>query len=235
MKKFTVLLMILGLALIAVPMAQAVELDFSSADNASIKFNATDSGGGIGTFAFTAGTAPNPQNPPGGNVTADFRITLVNGGIGTAVGDTATITNPIGGWVINGPIGTEAGGAQFSSVSGIGGLDILDHNGDHLTADLQWIKVETNLAATIGNLNDQLALSLTNILYGGTDTDLMAIGNVIFASFQTDSQSLTQLTTGEGQTLSTSYSGDIVPVPPAVWLFGSGLLGLAGFRRRFKK
>ena len=30
-------------------------------------------------------------------------------------------------------------------------------------------------------------------------------------------------------------SGDPVPIPGAVWLLGSGLIGLAGFRRKYKK
>jgi hypothetical protein len=29
--------------------------------------------------------------------------------------------------------------------------------------------------------------------------------------------------------------GNLVPIPGAVWLLGSGLLGLIGFRRKFQK
>ena len=33
----------------------------------------------------------------------------------------------------------------------------------------------------------------------------------------------------------TGYAANAVPIPAAVWLLGSGLIGLAGLRRRFKK
>jgi hypothetical protein len=34
---------------------------------------------------------------------------------------------------------------------------------------------------------------------------------------------------------SQSYFAEAVPVPAAVWLLGSGLLGLMGLRRRFSR
>lgn len=37
-----------------------------------------------------------------------------------------------------------------------------------------------------------------------------------------------------GQAFSFSSSASVVPVPPAVWLFGSGLLGMVGIARRKK-
>jgi len=38
----------------------------------------------------------------------------------------------------------------------------------------------------------------------------------------------------EGKWVNNSYSPTIVPIPAAVWLFGSGLLGLVGVARRRK-
>jgi hypothetical protein len=32
-----------------------------------------------------------------------------------------------------------------------------------------------------------------------------------------------------------NFTADQVPIPGAVWLFGSGLIGFAGFRRKFRK
>jgi hypothetical protein len=40
--------------------------------------------------------------------------------------------------------------------------------------------------------------------------------------------------TASGVTFSWSSSNAVVPVPPAVWLFGSGLVGMAGIARRNK-
>jgi hypothetical protein len=226
MRKITIVLMILGLALLTVPMAQArTTLNFTSVENAAININATDVPGGIGTFFFTE---PN----------GDFIITLASGGTGDAIGDTGIITNPASGFVITGPIQTDTpGGAQYSAVTGVGGVDITDHNGDHFTADLQLHKIETNVAGTFVYLNDLLLLSLTNIHYTGTETDLQNIGRAMYLSFQTDAmgQNLTFLTSGDDVTLISAYSGKftpVVPVPPSALLLGSGLLGLVAVRFR---
>lgn len=60
-----------------------------------------------------------------------------------------------------------------------------------------------------------------------------------FSGLSGDSFSQIRLTIGDGYTTTSavpSFVGaySVVPVPAAVWLFGSGLIGLAGFARRRK-
>ncbi len=40
---------------------------------------------------------------------------------------------------------------------------------------------------------------------------------------------------GPNAALATSYIFHAVPIPSAIWLLGSGLIGLVGFRRKFRK
>lgn len=44
-------------------------------------------------------------------------------------------------------------------------------------------------------------------------------------------------TSFDGTTLQVTFSGtgSVVPIPGAIWLLGSGLVGLVGFRRKFRK
>lgn len=42
-------------------------------------------------------------------------------------------------------------------------------------------------------------------------------------------------TEGDRGYYSFSGTGTVVPIPGAIWLLGSGLIGLAGFRRKFRK
>jgi hypothetical protein len=76
----------------------------------------------------------------------------------------------------------------------------------------------------------------------GSNPDLVSLAcagsGVNTAVFQFSSPvTLTQLFETNSSTTSTSFSGSIVditpvPVPAAVWLFGSGVLGLVGVVRR---
>jgi len=136
------------------------------------------------------------------------------------------------------------GGGQGSSIQLVGGVDLND-DGD--AADPGDIPIGSTLmsgefgfasAAYFGGLfhitgssfidskhNDLLEFyGLPSVLYSGNF-------NISFnAPF-----------TGQGEAFSSDMvlSGDItntpVPIPGAVWLLGSGMLGLVGVRRRFKK
>ena len=101
---------------------------------------------------------------------------------------------------------------------------------------LTWIGSIFFSFGTSGGANFTGEANLSNIVYGGSNPDLLALFNggsgVQTLTYQFGaSKSLTDLFT-DGE--STSFSGNItpVPVPAAVWLFGSGLLGLVGIARR---
>ncbi len=224
MRKLTVLLMVLGLALLAVPMAQADFMTFSNVDLSTINV--------IGTGTALAPTGHITFTPAAG---VNFQIRTST--FGTAVGDNCTLVPASAtGFAFGPPIGAEAGGT--AAVTGTATLTITDHAAVPLTATVTFPKLEANAAGSIDNLNDQLALNITGISYAGAETDLLAMLHdpldVMFMSFAVNPSALLAAQGTAGYSLSTSYSGTIVPVPPAVWLFGSGLLGLVGLRRKLK-
>lgn len=202
------------LAAVVTP-ALGVTVDYSNSSGSSINLDPADNCGGAGTigcFSFSAGNS--------------IEITS-----GSADGFAGGISGNFGVGAItpNGPI-------QTAPVSGTGVLSIFDGS-DTLTADLNWIDI-TSLGGG-STLNTWGSANLSNIQYGGTNNDLMILagaGNGInTASFQfTSPTSLTELFTNRTTVTSTSFSGSIteVPVPAAVWLFGSGLVGTLVVARR---
>ena len=187
----------------------------------TISFNPTDGcgGGTVGCFSFSAGNNTETTSGSASGLVGSIAGTY---GVGT-IGTVATVPFLV----------------ESASVSGSGTLTIID--GIYtLTADLVWVDIFS--AGTAGGANISGTANLTNIQYDdgfsniGTNADLLALFNggsgVQTLTYQFGSpMSLTQLFTS-GAT--TSFSGNItpIPVPAAVWLFGSGLLGLVGVARR---
>jgi len=70
----------------------------------------------------------------------------------------------------------------------------------------------------------------------GQNTDCANISNscVLTPIFVDPASALNQVleTSSAGIGLFAVYDSTVVPVPPAVWLFGSGLLGLTGVARQ---
>ncbi len=205
-----------ALAVFVTP-ATAVTINYSNTSGSSVDLDPTDGCGGIGSigcFSFSAGNS--------------IQITS-----GTASGFTGGISGIFGVGTI-----TPSGPVESANASGTGNLSIFDGS-QLLTADLNWIDIAT--FGTAGILNTTGSANLTNIVYAGTNGDLLALSNVgtgiQTATFQfTSPTSLTNLFTTATATTSTSFSGSItpVPIPAAVWLFGSGLIGLVGVARRKK-
>ena len=206
------------ITVIAAP-AAAVTIDYSNSPGSTIRFDPTDGCGSgiVGCFDFT----PSANNIEITSGTANTFSGSISGlfGVGSIV-----------------PLG--AGAETADVISSIGGGLSIDDGSNILTADLTWIDIFT--FGTVGGLNTQGTANLTNISYSGSNSDLVdlatANGGVGFqtATFQFISPtSLTELFE-TGGTKETSFSGSIsaVPVPAAVWLFGSGLLGMAGIARR---
>jgi hypothetical protein len=198
--------------------ASAVTVDYSNTTGHSVNLDPTDGCGGgvVGCFSFSSGS--NLEVTSG---TASGLFGSVSGNFG--VGTITTTTTP------QGPLET-------ASVTGTGNLNIFDGSFT-LTADLNWVDITT--FGTAGSLNTLGTANLTNILYSGSNIDLFALASAgtgtQTATFQFSSPtSLTELFTNRSSTTSTSFSGSIsaVPIPASIWLFGTGVLGLAGLARK---
>lgn len=74
--------------------------------------------------------------------------------------------------------------------------------------------------------------SVATVFQGSTFLLLSGSGTVSKTSFETTSGTWDFSAQTSGNTFSWSSSSSVVPVPAAVWLFGSGLLGLVGIARR---
>jgi hypothetical protein len=205
-----------ALAVFVTP-ATAVTINYSNTAGSSINLDPADGcggGGSIGCFSFSTGNS--------------IQITS-----GSASGFSGGIEGLFGVGAI-----TASGSLETANVTNTGTLNIFDGSAT-LTADLNWIDIAT--FGTAGSLNTTGTANLSNIAYSGGNGDLLALvnlgGGINTASFQfTSPATLTDLFTTSTTVTSTSFSGSItaVPVPAAVWLFGSGLLGLVGIARRKK-
>lgn len=204
--------------------AIAITVDYSNTPGSEISFDNTDncvSFGDVGCFNFVP-------------IANNINITS-----GTATGSIGTIAGTFG----VGTITPLLGGLETAPVNGTGNLTISDGTGGILAADLAWVDIFT--FGVVGGINVGGSVNLSAITYtpgSSSDPDLQALANagsgIQTTSFQFPiSTSLTDLFSGNnGTTTNTSFSGSItaVPIPAAVWLFGSGLLGLVGIARRKK-
>jgi len=206
-------------AALAAPVSAAT-INYANTVDSSIWLDPYDRCGGglgvVGCFSFSPGNS--------------IQITS-----GTASGFTGGISGQFGVGAINSAINS-LGVTESAGVNGNGVLTIFDGSAV-LTADLTWVNIATFGIA--GSLNALGSANLRHISYSGMNGDLVALANTgagtQTATFQfTSPTSLTNLFTTSTSVASTSFSGSIstVPVPAAVWLLGSALLGLAGAARR---
>jgi hypothetical protein len=216
MRIFTILMLILGLALICAPVAQAENVTFANLPGAVINVNALSAPGVIveiffidlGTDDFQIGSVNGFHDPQPRGRLLDYRIPHRNGV------ETASVNAAAGGGLVT----------------------IVGTDGKDFTGTLQSGKIETNTAASIGNINDTLVLNLTNTSYSGTDPVLLVVsGNDAMDSPSPTTGGLTTLT-GTGSTFDAPDPGppSIASIPGTALLLGTGLLGLAllGFRRK---
>jgi len=211
------LICLLGLTLFTTGSALAtVSIDYQPYNNALIKFfGATD------TFSFT--------QPAGGN----FLITNVTGGTDP---QTLGLTGNISGTFTIGAI-TTVGPLQTAPVTGTGLFTIKDEANVTFTASLAWVDISTFFGA--GGINSGGVANLMPVSYGGANTDLLAFfnnGGTTNLTFNfSPGKTLTNLTTGVA-TNSTTFSGSAsaVPVPGALGLMATGLIGVVGLGLRKK-
>ena len=86
------------------------------------------------------------------------------------------------------------------------------------------------------NLPGSLYLLVKDGSIGNPAWYLFDLQNLNGASWNgTDTLELSDFWPGQGAISNVRIYGNPVPIPAAVWLLGSGLLGLVGIRRRFKK
>lgn len=88
-----------------------------------------------------------------------------------------------------------------------------------------WAFLYTSWDANVGGYTGYLEHNSTTIGYIGTTAYLMSP----FAAYYDAGGGDTGIITGN------TIEGAPVPIPPTVWLLGSGLIGLAGLRRRFRQ
>ena len=160
--------------------------------------------------------------------TNNFMVT--SGTAAGFLGDT-TGTFTIGTITINGNV-------ESAAVTGTGSFVI--HDGSfNLMATLSWVDITQ--VGTGGNLNISGQANLSNITYGGTNADLVALRNAgsggDVLSFQfIPAVPLTTLRDGPGPN-QTSFSGTVATLPDGgttVALLGVALAGLEGVRRMFR-
>ena len=131
----------------------------------------------------------------------------------------------------------ESGIWEFDPVTGLGSnfstfnAAALSYGGGYLFASngslISRYEIATDTWLLLSNRRDNVITYGDGVLYTGDDggfwSDIIAIDTV----------------TGDASTFNglshvraLAYGATIVPLPPALWLFGSGLLGLIGMARR---
>jgi hypothetical protein len=197
----------------------------------------------IGSMNITSGT---------------FDIDINDGAPASSFNFIGPNTNLVGGYIGNGGAGLSAGtadsggivGAQFSSIP-INIYTASSNLGDDNTAT----GTQSGGAIPAGTLNDvagTITMDLSSWFMNWNNSDVHAgtgKSDGITSAFATGTwdpvtgdynlswQSLTGLGPKAGLTSSFTLEGTVsaVPIPPATWLFGSGLLGLFGFIKRKKR
>lgn len=226
-------------ALVAIN-CQAISLDLVSisgpnvASRGSLRFDGTTD-----SFSFLNVTAAGP--------TKGFSFTLTGSdGVGDSFGDFGTIDGIFKIGAIT-TVGTKQT-APVTLLSGPSTLTINDGAGFQLLGKIDWVEIFTD--GTAGGLNSGGSINLKDITYGGSEMDLIALGNQATTSIQFGfgpGKSLNQLiantTVYRGNTIpnvnTSSYTGDLSAVPPVPdssstsLLLGSAMLALACVRRKF--
>lgn len=215
---------VIGLALWGMPgYGQPLTLNFAANTGAGLQFNGAshsfqfiNDGGGYQWHITSETGGSSALNLNGAFNNGPFNygpITIT--GSGLTMIQSAMVTGPLGGFMIN------------------------DGSGHNLSGAVNFIDVETYAAGSGGGMNAlTLAVNLTGVTYSGSNPDLLFLRSgqpaTLDLSFQfSPGETLTQLSTGTGPFL-TSYSGSlvVVPEPSALALAGLGGLVLLKLRRR---
>jgi len=218
---------VVGLAFSTVTSHAALTLDFSSTLGSSIQFN-----GSASSFQFNTSSS-------GQFAGTQFYITSESGAsTGSALG--------LSGVFNNGPFSygniTSAAGQQSATVTGpLASLVVSDGLGNNLTGTINWVEITT--LDSVGGINADLTINLTDLAYAGINQDLKTLvagsGGALDLTFQfSPGMTLSQLSSGRGG-YDTSFSGSMsvqtaVPEVNQVYaiLFLLGILSVVPAVRR---
>jgi len=221
MRKLMVLLAIAGLMLMAVPAAQAYVYVDLTTDGTGTR---TSTDGQTIVQGFWAGTngfqiSWNIIDVPGDEFEYNYSIrNLTGGSVDPRVQGLALSVSP--DFRVNEPTETTPAGATVGPIT-MGGITF--PNAIYWTG-LNSLTVDVHF----DSLNAPVWGSFSAIDSAFGDPDPMAHnGNAAVSIFMPDGS------TAFGDYIPTPNG--VVPVPPSVWLFGSGLVGLFGLRRKFFK
>ena len=156
--------------------------------------------------------ADNALNTGGSITTLNADGIVFNDGIDTSPSDEGVVTGAFGDYV--GTLG------KF--------VDFNDFAFDPLTPNTQlW-------TFTSGSDTYSFAMSTINIVSQSSNSiSLEGTGIASITNFDNTGGDFSLTLNQNGQAFSFSSSASVaVPIPPAVWLFGSGILGLVGIARR---
>jgi len=111
-----------------------------------------------------------------------------------------------------------------------GSLQIIDSDAPLLTNATDFLGVSDLSLSGLNSWQASLNYDLTTAMWDNTNSIQLTLTNTLFATSPDGGSTaiINQTLTGS----SMGMSINTIPVPAAVWLFGSGLIGLAGVARR---
>ena len=249
MKKYLVVLtsLLLMFGMIGIAQADTITLNGTIRDfNAGGHFEATIDGLVKGLVANTLGADKNPvrttkttasmpgdlslfnqwyNDVAGVNMAASLPIILDNGGAGNVYTYSNSSFFPIDGQLL----GNEGRAHNFHFTYELHtnftyqGGETFNFAGD----DDLWVFINNQLVVDLGGIH--------SVVTGGVNLD--TLGLTVGNNYDFDLFFAERHTTQSNFRIDTSIAlqPNPVPIPAAVWLLGSGLLGLVGLRRKFKK
>lgn len=227
------------LAFVATPVANAATV-FSADSTVSITLtgisNTTNPGGAISGLDISGSFALDPESQfeKNGNATSNLDFNPISLPATPAVGDSFSQSLKVSGNAISGDISSY----HFSA----GTLQLTNSSTNEYVVDFN---MDYNLAVSAGgeasdDSDADVSLELEYAYPGGVEDTVSLIADLVEPSASAKNSVSFSVTVAPG-TSNNEYSTNLavnglaisaVPIPAAVWLLGSGILGLAGIQGR---